>query len=411
MSLNDELVADTDSASPEFQAVKTTFARLMEVMTAEHVIEKHQEDALFAARQAAVHYYNTHRGHRWSGKGQRRKDLINRIIDSVQEAIVSDETPKLVKWHVLSRLLNDTSQEGFTTKKTIEFANAQAKKIAGHQNVDEYSYKCYVEVNKALCEGGVKNQLYHIKEERAKIKTGLHDDRTMEYYVPLYAVNGQGEPLTDEDRQKKEQGEAFFKSMQIEDINVRKPFLDQEIQKVLDVKVDRKMLDPNYILDHFSELYDLLLTNWYSDNLFREDELNKKYFDQLPEAVKEQLRLRDQITVHLSEVFSCLINLKNYSQSQDCDRFVLENQGSLKIPTPGFVKEYIKKGHIQITEDEVDTDHIYLTKDGYTRPDTIKNVSVRLSMEAALLKWIEALQNMNYVSMNLQEELRKAQQA
>ena len=52
VSLNDELVADTDSASPEFQAVKTTFARLMEVMTAEHVIEKHQEDALFAARQA-----------------------------------------------------------------------------------------------------------------------------------------------------------------------------------------------------------------------------------------------------------------------------------------------------------------------------------------------------------------------
>ena len=100
-----------DKALPEFQAVKTSLSRLLEVMSAEHVIEKYQIDALTACRQASVRYYNTHRGHRWSGKGKRRKDLVNRLTDAVQSAIVCEDTPKLVKWTVVKQIAEDKSPE------------------------------------------------------------------------------------------------------------------------------------------------------------------------------------------------------------------------------------------------------------------------------------------------------------
>lgn len=148
--LHRELLADTDTASAEFQAVKTTFSRLMEVLSDAHAPVKYQQDALFDARQAAVHYYNTHRGHRWSKKGKRRKDLVNRIIDSVQEAVVSDETLELVKWQVLSKMMSDPSPEGFSSKKTRDFAKAQARKEAGFQKVDEYSYRIHCQINYRL---------------------------------------------------------------------------------------------------------------------------------------------------------------------------------------------------------------------------------------------------------------------
>lgn len=404
--LNRELQADTDSASKEFRAVKTAFAKLMEVMSAEHVIVKYQQDALFEARQAAVHYYNTHRGHRWSKKGKNRKDLINRMIDCVQQAVNSEDTPKLVKFNVLFRIMSDSSPEGFESKKTKEFANAEVPKLAGHKRVDEYSYRIYCQIMNKSEEAKEAERLYDINKQKALITTGLHDVRTMMYYAKSYQVNEQGEPLTEQDMQIKQKGEAFYKAMKSEDIRLRKPILDDAIQSILDVKFDRKMAEPGYFLEHYEEVNEMMLCLWYGDVLFSEDRMNRQYMDQLPETVKQQMELRRNILQKFSAAFAAVVTIKGVTQKGEFDE-VNKDFIKGKPKMPSYAKEFIKKGRIMFDPDEDlsdDNPEFYKTKDGYVKPDNMIN-----NLDYSILTFIEELQNtQGLVKINLQEELRKA---
>ena len=56
--------ADTDSSSQTFTFVKTTLNSLLEAMENKDTEGHTLSDALLVCRNAAVHYYNTHRGHR-----------------------------------------------------------------------------------------------------------------------------------------------------------------------------------------------------------------------------------------------------------------------------------------------------------------------------------------------------------
>ncbi|MDD7640939.1 MAG: hypothetical protein PUK75_00365 [bacterium] len=402
--LHRELLADTDTASAEFQSVKTTFSRLMEVLSDAHAPVKHQQDALFDARQAAVHYYNTHRGHRWSKKGKRRKDLINRIIDSVQEAVVSDETPKLVKWQVLAKLMSDPSPEGFSSKKTRDFAREQAKKEAGFQQVDEYSYRIYCRINYHQAIDREAARLYGRDERMKRFPTGFNDKRAMVLYAPPYQVNAQGEPLTEQDQQIRQKGLAFYEAMEREDLQLRKPFLDEAIQSMLDFDFDRKMLDPKYLLEHYEEVNAMMLNIWYSEQLFSKDRLNKEYMNQMPESVKQQINLKSELMQEFSAYFSAATLTRNVGQNGE---FKLENKTFGAPQAPAFVKEFIKNGRIAINPDDSlseDNPQTYKTKDGYVKPDiTINN------FEYTSLNVIELLQNMPALThLNLQEELRRA---
>ena len=402
--LHRELLADTDTASAEFQAVKTTFSRLMEVLSDAHAPVKYQQDALFDARQAAVHYYNTHRGHRWSKKGKRRKDLVNRIIDSVQEAVVSDETLELVKWQVLSKMMSDPSPEGFSSKKTRDFAKAQARKEAGFQKVDEYSYRIHCQINYRLVIDREAARLYGRKERMERIPTGFNDERAMVLYAPPYQVNAQGEPLTEQDQQIRQKGIAFYEAMESEDLQLRKPILDEAIQSMLDFEVDRKLLDPKYLLEHYEEVNAQMLNIWYGDNLFSKDRLNKEYMNQMPDSVKQELKLRTKILEQFSVYLSAVVVNRNIDQD---GRFKEENKTFGPPQTPAFVKEFIKNGSIPINPDDSlsdDNPQTYKTKDGYVKPDlTINN------LECSSLNLIELLQSMPALTrLNLQEELRRA---
>lgn len=131
---------DTDSSSQTYTQVKTTLNSLLEAMGKRKMDRDTLSDALLACRNAAVHYYNTHRGHRWSEKGKRRKDLVNRLVDATHEAI-NEELTESVRDKVISAMLLDTSDTGYESKKSKEFFCAQAKKESGRANADEYSYQ------------------------------------------------------------------------------------------------------------------------------------------------------------------------------------------------------------------------------------------------------------------------------
>lgn len=140
LNIQKAFAADTDSSSQTFTQVKTALNSLLEAMEHKDTDEHTLSDALLVCRNAAVHYYNTHRGHRWSDKGKRRKDLINRLVDATHEAMVNKELPETVRERTLTAMFLDTSDTGFESKKSKEFFRAQAKKESRYKDVDEYSY-------------------------------------------------------------------------------------------------------------------------------------------------------------------------------------------------------------------------------------------------------------------------------
>lgn len=133
--------ADTDSSSQTFTFVKTTLNSLLEAMENKDTEGHTLSDALLVCRNAAVHYYNTHRGHRWSDKGKRRKDLINQLVDATHEAMVNQELPEIVRDRTISAMLLDTTDTGYESKKSKEFFRAQAKRENRKGNADEYSFQ------------------------------------------------------------------------------------------------------------------------------------------------------------------------------------------------------------------------------------------------------------------------------
>lgn len=121
--------------------VKTTLNSLLEAMENKDTEGHTLSDALLVCRNAAVHYYNTHRGHRWSDKGKRRKDLINQLVDATHEAMVNQELPEIVRDRTISAMLLDTTDTGYESKKSKEFFRAQAKRENRKGNADEYSFQ------------------------------------------------------------------------------------------------------------------------------------------------------------------------------------------------------------------------------------------------------------------------------
>ncbi len=89
-----ELTADQQEASDSFQAVKDAFQLFMNQMNTERQLETGEMSSeqfaeyivtYQAAVQAANEYLESHKSHRWSSKGRRRKKLVSQIAETLAE--------------------------------------------------------------------------------------------------------------------------------------------------------------------------------------------------------------------------------------------------------------------------------------------------------------------------------------
>lgn len=422
-SLNEQLQADHDTASPEFQNVKETMKRLMDLMSGEHVIERHQEQAIFDLRKAAVHYYNTHRGYRWSRKGKKRKELINNIIDQVQEALISDETSALVKYDTLCMIARDTSAEGMSSIKTQRFFRAQAEKVLGAGVGDEYTYLLHCEMKRQDArDDKIKELTGHSK--RKKI-VGFTDKAAYTFCVPFYYTDENGQPLDEQEQRKMEEGQRFLNCMESDDIQIRKPALDQYLQKILDWTPDQRLFEPEYVWTHFGEVKEQSLLLLLYSNLFVSNQENGQYLQSLPQHVQDQIEMRSMIATNIfGGWYPQIMRAKNIDQSgvffKEEER--IELGGEMKrIKKESIYREFMKKGHVPICQDEDGAPEAPVDEDGM--PETLTrtrwskrgyllaNDTMDHPADAHLALSILAFQNYvpQLVSMNLQEELRKAQ--
>lgn len=349
--LKQELEADHDSASPSFTLVKTTMDTLLLTMKDAKKNERDCANALFQLRNAAVQYYNTHRGHRYSGKGKRRKDLINRIISASQEAAVHESTPQSIRNIVLDQMLSDQSREGFESKKSKEFFRELAKKEAGFDQVDEYSYKMWFRFRHKEVQGKNLDRDMNIETviEKTKELTGIKDRRVADVLTPQYEVNEAGEPVSEQDRQNKAKTEEWIERIQSPDLQVRKPVLDAYFQEILQCNIKPEMVTRKYMLEHYDEMNRLTLLTWNFPNLITDDKLNKAYFESLPGQVKEALDKRLTLIAPLAYEFHMIEQEKNTKKGVflgEVDRRALKADKD-----EAFVKDFLKQKKVALKEE------------------------------------------------------------
>lgn len=389
-TLNDALQSDHDSASPEFQAVREKMSQMINVMDQHRSISL-QENALVELYQAAVQYYNTHRGYRWSFKGKRRKKLINRIIDKVQKATVSDETPKAVKYSVLSRIMEDQSPEGLSSKKTVEFAQAQApaQNKEGNFEVDEYSFKFYCYENQRLEDLSVADELYDLKNRVEQSQTNVLNLRDWGVYMERYQVNDKGEPLTEKDQNIRDHSERFFKCMTEGTDEERKDILQEEMNRIIAFKFKPEMMSAEYICAHYGELREICIRNGALDNLIHAS-ANQRAYNMIAQFRKKDYEHNAEILDRLMSVVLNVSQIKNVKQAVGFHDYGCEDISTPQLPE--FAKEYMKCGHIEIDsmDQGLDNDHIYKGEKGYVRNG--QALDARSEYEESVLEMIEMLQ-------------------
>lgn len=392
ITLQQELQGDHDSASPEFQAVRQKMDLMVSVMNQDMSA---QADAMYELRQAAVHYYNTHRGYRWSSKGKRRKDLINRIIDQVQAAIVSDAIPESVQCAILNRIMSDPSPEGFSSKKTVEFARAQAKikaeEEAGTDQVDEYSFKMYCVMQQSIEDKSTAVQQYDLeKRTKEAEKTGkVLDVRDWGAFMAPYQVDANGEPLTKQDKETRDKANRFFDHMTNGTVTERREILMNEMSRIIDFQCTPEMLSAEYIYAHFKELWDLNYRYGALDNLIHA-QANQEAFDGIESEIKMDYEIHAKmLDLYMNVIFS-IAEIKNVKRNGG---FRCDSEDISMPQLPAFAREYAKRGQIQIDPDQElawENDRIYKGKNGYVRQ--MASLDSRASYEDALLDLIDMIQ-------------------
>ena len=269
---------------------------------------KEKADAYMDCYKAAVRYYNDHRGHRWSAAGKRRKEKVNELISVLQQTLGSEILRVDVSDMVIGRMLSDTSDTGFTSKKSREFFREKARMQAGGENADEYSYK----------------MAYYKRADYQRYKQMSSDfgmDPMQEVNLlsfdmaQNYKVNLVGLPLTERDAEIKKNTESFLKA--VNGTQEQKQELFQKYAaEFIKLETTPEMMTPEYVLDHWEQMRRISSESQWLVKAFSHMDAEKQtlthdFMHTLSEKDQQELNNRLKLFENLPELMDALAEAKN----------------------------------------------------------------------------------------------------
>lgn len=102
-----------------------------------------------------------------------------------------------------------------------------------------------------------------------------------------YKVDKKGNPLNEEEAQKKADDQAMLDAFISKDLTRKKPYLDKITKRVLSFRITDAMMNPEYIREHSVEMSQYAQELGYIENLMKSE---KAYFEALPKIVQDRLQ-------------------------------------------------------------------------------------------------------------------------
>ena len=275
---------------------------------------------------SAIKYRDSRKGSRWTGKGKERAAWADTILTKMVEFCEKQEP--VFMYHMTEywdKTMIDESGNYPEPLKTwllkqneriAKEAGADPKKVTLHQHTySNYVATKYIEETKDYCK----------KWNSTFVESGTTDQATR--VAPLFMglsdtlILKNGEPIGKESREFIEEQNKNIELMKSTRIEDRAKVLDPIVQKIIDMKIDPRFVDPKYAVKHMHEIkYIANMLNiaelvFSGSNFDYHDKINAAYLDTLPPEVLKKFRyVMDTVSNVATSVETALSNCLNVGE-------------------------------------------------------------------------------------------------
>lgn len=117
------------------------------------------------------------------------------------------------------------------------------------------------------------------------------DGRELVSFITGYKQDKDGNPLNEQEAEKKEKDRRFLEDYTSGDLQRRLPHLERMKNEMLQMRLSPDMLTEAYLEKHAAEVYNIVSKLTYFEGV-QKDPVNAPFFEQLPEAEKKLIQYR-----------------------------------------------------------------------------------------------------------------------
>lgn len=172
----------------------------------------------------------------------------------------------------------------------------------------------------------IKQQLDELTVEReAELArmTSLRDEadhrnvkvevKVLHSFITGYKTNEEGNPLNEQEAERKRKDDAFLEDYCSGDLQRRLPHLERMKNELLNIRLSPDMLTETYMERHAVELYDIVAKMTYFENV-EKDPINAPFFENLPAVERKLLKYRvADLCGSFSHLWICILASKGFT--------------------------------------------------------------------------------------------------
>lgn len=239
-----------------------------------------------------------------------------------------------------------TSKNIFSRWKNRKKLTQRAKERFQSPNADYMTYTMITRMEKETAgKAEVMEKLTeNLNKKRAYVPNGVN--RLYLFMFQGYERNAQGEPANEEEARKKAADLKVAQDYGSGELARRKPILDKLLEEVLNCKFSEKMLEKSYLEKNSLKVArEVSLLGEFEEQIMG-DPINKAYFDELPERVKERISQQKEHHTYFSLLYGETLRKYNIKQNEYAFKDYTAEE-------PNYVELEIKdkKGNVKATKE------------------------------------------------------------
>lgn len=164
-----------------------------------------------------------------------------------------------------------------------------AQHLAGHQSVDYRSYNIAVQKHNYI-ESIRKYSKMTDWDKKAQIYKSQHDAKGNLFETRMHWLFFKLDDGTGTEEEKLAYNQKFTEDYLSEDFEKRKPYLNDYLNQLMNIRITKEMLEPEYIEKNYMKVSHIARLQLYFQNIIQQDIENKAYLESLPESVQQRVK-------------------------------------------------------------------------------------------------------------------------
>ena len=243
-----------------------------------------------------------------------RQQEITEVLPMRRETVPIPQIPQVLQRRAEPMQQPVPGGQSFKQRRRQKKEDQRIKKQYG-EHADHVSVAIKQQLDELTEERVVElPRLNELKDEadRRGVKV---DGRVLNSFITGYKTDAEGNPLNEQEAERKQRDEAFLQDYCSGDLQRRLPYLEQMKNEMLNIRLSPDMLTETYMERHAVELYDIVAKMTYFENV-EKDPINAPFFENLPAVERKLLKYRvEDLCGSFSNLWICMLGSKGLTIS------------------------------------------------------------------------------------------------